>query len=53
MFKFLFGWLVRKPKACDHIYFPVMLGDQAVGQECALCHKYNSLADVMAAYKEK
>lgn len=37
-----------EPKPCDHIYFPVPDGMGGyLGQECALCGKFNTLEDVM------
>lgn len=48
IFKRLFG--EEKPEKCDHIYFPVFGGEgKVIGQACALCQKFNSLAQVEAA----
>jgi len=37
---------VPRHTECDHVYFPVMDGNKPVGQQCALCSKYNSLRDL-------
>jgi len=52
MFKYLRDLLTAKPRQCDHVYFPVMAGDRPIGQECAICHKFNSLEEVNAAFEK-
>jgi hypothetical protein len=44
---------VEEQETCDHLYFPVSVDGNLIGQECSLCRKFNSLEDVMRHYKEK
>lgn len=54
----MFAWLkslVKKQapkKGCDHVYFPVMGSDGPIGQECAICHRFNSVAELQVMWAE-
>jgi len=53
IFKRLFG-STPPDETCDHIYMPVTDRDgKAIGQECPLCGKFNSLAEVEAAWARR
>lgn len=42
------------PSYCDHIYYPVSDGAGGfTGQECILCHKFNSIEDLRAKHGVK
>ncbi len=49
------SWYISKPakNECKHIYFPVTIAGKSVGQECAICHKYNSLEKVIGTRIKK
>lgn len=38
---------------CDHLYFPVLdpIDRKPIGQQCCVCHQFNTLEQVNAAFE--